>query len=105
MSAGIKKQSARKDPSRVTKRGERFHADFGFIRASDADYNRPSKLTDRVVLSYNGYNSYLAISDEVSRHVWIFLTPSKEPPIDIMRTFLARFGNPEGGLILSLIHI
>jgi hypothetical protein len=45
-------------------------------------------LTDRVVASWDGYSSYLLIVDEASRYIWVFLTKSKEPPLDIIDTFL-----------------
>ena len=69
------------------------------MRASADDYSRPDKSKDRVVQSFDGFNSYLLIVDEVSRYLWVFLTKSKEPPIGEVTTFLAQFGNSEGGII------
>ena len=37
--------------------------------------------------------------DEVSKKVWAFLTKSKEPPPDLITTFLKQFGNSDGGSI------
>ena len=52
--------------------------------------------------SYDGYNSYLIIADEASRHTWVFLFKSKEPPLNTAHAFLERFGIPKadgGGFI------
>ena len=65
--------------------------DFGFMQASSLDYTKPNKTLDRVVDSWDG--SYLPIVDEASRYIWVFLTQSKEPLLDITDTFLDRFGH------------
>jgi hypothetical protein len=39
--------------------------------------------------------------DEASRFIRVFLTKSKEPPVDIVDTFLDRFGHDKGGSIQS----
>jgi hypothetical protein len=70
--------------------------DFGFMHASAANYKWPNKATDRIVLSYDGFCAYLAIVDVASRRVWCFLTPSKEPPLHILRAFMAKFGRSDG---------
>jgi len=54
------------------------------MRASNDDYRRPNKDTDRIVQSYDGYSAYLLIVDGASRRVWVFLTESKTPPIAIL---------------------
>ena len=97
--ATVKRQPIGHNPMHVEKRGQRYYMDFGFIRASADDYSRPNKEKDRVVQSFDGYNSYLIIVDEVSRYLWVFLTKSKEPPIGEVTTFLAQFGNADGGII------
>jgi hypothetical protein len=55
--------------------------DYGFMRASNEDYTKPSTKTDRVIESFDGYTSYLLIVDEVSKYTWIFLMKTKDPPI------------------------
>ena len=97
--AGISKQPIGHTPTQVTKRGERFYLDFGFMWASTFDYARPTATDDRIIASYDGFSSYLAIVDEVSRYIWVFLCKSKEPPIDIMSAFLTRFKHPDGGFL------
>jgi hypothetical protein len=37
--------------------------------------------------------------DEVSKYTWIFLTKTKDPPIELTRLFLKQFGNQDGGVI------
>ena len=97
--AGIRKQRAGSTPMKVTHAGERFYADFGFVRASAIDYTKPSKEKDRIVQSYDGFNSYLLVVDEISKHLWVFLTKSKDPPTDLMLMFLSKFGLPQGGIL------
>jgi hypothetical protein len=43
--------------------------------------------------------AYLLIVDEALRYVWIFLTNSKSPPLDIIEEFLTLHGHAEGGCI------
>jgi hypothetical protein len=45
--------------------------------------------------------SYLLVVDEASRYIWVFLTKSKEPPLDIIDTFYDCFGYRNGGSICS----
>ncbi len=69
------------------------------MHASTTDYARPNKSTDRVVSSYDGYTSYLLIIDEASWYAWVFLTKSKDPPLDIVQAFLRLHGHADGGSI------
>jgi hypothetical protein len=97
----VQKQAAGKSSERTMDVGRRFYMDFGFMRASSSDYSRPNKKYDRVIDSWDGYSSYLLVVDEASRYIWVFLTKSKEPPLDIIDTFLDRFGHVNGCLIRS----
>jgi hypothetical protein len=97
--ARIRKQAAQRSAVCTNERRKRFNMDFGFMRASAADYSCPHKGTDRVVRSYDGYSSYLLIIDEASRYVWVFLTASKNPPLDIVTEFLHHHGHEDGGSI------
>ena len=99
--ARVQKQAAGKAMERTSEVGRRFYMDFGFMRASSSDYTKPNKKLDRVVDSWDGYSSYLLIVDKASRYIWVFLTKSKEPPLDIIDTFLDRFGHKNGGSIRS----
>ena len=93
------KQPAWQDPTPVTVRGQRSHADFGFMRASTEEYGWPGPSVDQVVESYEGFNAYLAITDEILHHIWVFLVKSKELPIYIMHAFLSWFSNESSGLM------
>eukprot|EP00970_Alexandrium_tamarense_P010353 scaffold2093_cov141-Alexandrium_tamarense.AAC.6 len=55
MSADIQRAAAGKKPTLVAEQGRRFHADYGFMRASSVNYSRPSKETDRVVKSFDDF--------------------------------------------------
>jgi hypothetical protein len=99
--ARVQKQAAGKTVERTLEVSRQFYMDFGFIRASSSDYTKPNKKIDRVVDSWDRYSSYLLIVDEASRYIWVFLTRSKEPPLDILDTFLDRFGHTNGGSIRS----
>ena len=76
-----------------------FYMDFGFMLSSRSDYSRPDKCSDHVIASWDGYSSSLLIVDEASRFIWVFLTKSKDPPIDIIDKFIQKFGHANGGSI------
>jgi hypothetical protein len=95
--ACVWKQAAQCLVVRTTEWKWRFYMDFGFMRAFASDYSRPDKSKDHVVQSFDEYSSYLLIVDEASQFVWIFLTASKEPPLDIIREFLTQHGHSNGG--------
>jgi hypothetical protein len=63
----VRKQAAGKDPFKVAMRGQRFHMNYGFIRASNDNFSRPNIKKDQVVESFDGYTSYLLVVDEVSK--------------------------------------
>jgi hypothetical protein len=99
--ARIRKQAAQRTAVRTGNTSRRYYMDFGFMRASSSDYRKPNPKTDQVVQSWDRYLSYLLIVDEVSRFMWVFLTKSKEPPLDIVGSFLKKFGHDDGGSIRS----
>jgi hypothetical protein len=99
--ARIQKQAALGTAKRTREIKCRYYMDFGFKRASTSNFSQPSKKHDRVVLSYNGYLSYLLIIDKVSQYIWVFLSNSKEPPLDIIDAFLSRFGHKHSGSICT----
>ncbi len=86
---------------RTSEAGKRYYMDFGFMRASCSDYRKPNPKTDRVVQSWDGYSSYLLVVDKASRFMWVFLTKSKDPSLDIINQFLWKFGHEGGGSIRS----
>ena len=99
--ARIRKMPATKGkhPSRATTKQQRFFMDFGFLRASNFDYSRPEKSTDRVITSFDGYSSYLIVVDEYTKFIWVFLCKTKEPPMILLHLFLDLFGSKAGGSI------
>jgi hypothetical protein len=86
--ACIRKQAAQRSAVQTTDCCQRFYMDFGFMHASTLDYSHCDKTKDHVVLLYDGFLSYLLIVDAASRYVWVFLTHSKSPPLDIVSKFL-----------------
>jgi hypothetical protein len=97
--ARIQKQARGQNPQRAMATKQRFFMDFGFMRASRSDYRSPKLGLDRVVECFEGYSAYLIIVDEFSRYVWVFLRKSKQPPVDLVKTFLTIHGSPTGGAI------
>lgn len=97
--ARIRRQAAGRKVQRLEGVGQRFYVDFGFIRASNSDYSKYKSKDGRVIASYDGYNSYLAVVDEHSRHAWVYLSVSKEPPIEDMSRHLEVHGLPDGGIL------
>jgi len=71
------------------------------MRASSESFHKTPGAS-RVVDSYDGYNSYLLITDAKTRFTWVFLTTSKAPPIDLVKTFLLQNGLPNGYRALRL---
>jgi hypothetical protein len=55
-------------------------------------------MKDRVIETYD-YTSYLLVVDELSKYSWIFLTKSKDPPIELTKLFLKEYAHAEGGKI------
>jgi hypothetical protein len=97
--AHIRKQAAQRTAEGMTAVKKRFYMDFGFMHLSRLDHRRPNKKTNCVVESWDGYSSYLLIVDEASQYVWVFLTCSKDPPLDIIDCFVKKSGHAEGGSI------
>jgi hypothetical protein len=98
-SALVKKCPAQHSAVRTSECTRHFYMDFGFMRSSTSDYVRPNKATDWVVLSYDGFNSYLLIIDEALRYAWVFLAKSKDPPLDIICVFFSMHGHQDGGCV------
>ena len=68
--------------------GQYFHMDFGFVRGTGYRVKTENAPT---VTSIDGFNSYLIIVDRITRYLWVFLTTSKSPPIEIARSVLQKF--------------
>jgi hypothetical protein len=81
--------------------GTRFHIDFGFLRASSAQY-KPVKGTLRVITSIDGFNAYLLIACAKTRYTFCFLTVSKAPPAEILDAFLTKHGLKSGARFIRM---
>ena len=97
--AMIQKQAANRTAERTPLNGQRLFMDFGFMQSSTDDFMQPNPAKDRVVDSFDGYSSYLLVKDEASQKLWLFLTKSKEPPIEYASEFLHANGLTTGGVI------
>jgi hypothetical protein len=62
--ARVWKQPMGQDPNKVAERGRRFYMDYGFVRASNEDFDRPTKKKDRVIELFDGYSSYLFLDED-----------------------------------------
>ena len=68
--------------------GQHFHMDFGFVRGS----NYKVKDSDgKTLTSIDGKNSYLLIVDRATRYLWIYLSASKQPPLQFINDVLHKF--------------
>ena len=72
------------------KPGQHLHMDFGFVRGSDW---KAKDNDGKLITSIDKYRSYLLIIDRATRYIWIFLTKTKEPPIEQAKGILQRFQN------------
>jgi hypothetical protein len=97
--AQTRKQATQCSAVRTPDRRQRFYMDFGFMRTSAANYSQASKSKDCVVYSYDGFTSYLLILDEALQFIWVFLTLSKDPPLDLVSEFLHQHGHEDGGCV------
>jgi hypothetical protein len=97
--ARIQKQAAQRSSECTTESRRRFYINYGFMRALLSNYSHPDKTKDRVVLSYDGFLSYLLIVDEATRYIWCFLAKTKEPPTNLLDAFFTRFGHKLGGSV------
>ena len=68
--------------------GQHWSMDFGFMRGSA--YKRKSQ-SGHTITSIDGYNSYLLTIERKTRFIWVFLSASKTPPVDIVKTLLNKF--------------
>jgi len=68
--------------------GQHFHMDFGFVRGSGFSHET---IDGRTITSIDGFNSYLIVIDRCTRFTWIFLTTTKDPPIQQAQALLQKF--------------
>ena len=75
----------------ITRFGERFQMDFGFMS---------TRQDKNVIRSHDGYNCYLLVIDYFTRYLWVFLTKNKSPPVKTVTQFLRTYGNQDGVRII-----
>ena len=63
----------------------RVQMDFGFVKYKNNDTN------GKLLLSQQGFGSYLLIIDEYTRYIWIFPTKTKEPPAEVVDQFMINY--------------
>jgi hypothetical protein len=97
--AQICRQAAQRSAVRTPERKRQYYMDYGFMRASAEDFSKASKSKDCIVYSYDGYTLYLLIVDKTSHYIRVFLTSSKDPPLDLVSAFLRLHGHVDGGLV------
>ena len=105
--AKMTKTPRRKMEQQASKPGELFHMDFRFVRGPKnlqtlLQQQRTAKHKIRhaqshhpIKTSHNGYTSYLLITDAASPFTWIFLSKTKDPPIQVLDLFLQCHGLKE----------
>jgi hypothetical protein len=69
------------------------------MRASTSHYDYIRATSERLVHSWDRYLSYSLIVDKATRYIWVFLTKSKTPPLDILNGFFTRFGHAPPGSV------
>ena len=74
--------------------GDNLYCDFGFMRGSD--WSQKDEVTGKLVTSIDGMRSYFLMVDEATRYLWVFLTSSKVPPIEMARGVLRQFEKKPG---------
>jgi hypothetical protein len=92
-------QAAQQSAVCITKQKQQFYMDYGFVRSFASDFSRANKSKVCVVFSHDGFSSYLQVVDEASWYIWVFLTRTKDPPLDIISEFLQQNGHVDGGCI------
>ena len=81
---------------KTTTCGQRFHMYFGFVRVDDSHEKININKKRKIGTSIHGFNSYLVRIDAHTRYTWIFLTSSKDQPIDIIQNFQSYHGLSKG---------
>jgi hypothetical protein len=90
---------AQRSAERTTDAKKQYYMNFGFMCSSPSEYSCPDKWMDHVIQLWDRYSSYLLIVNEASCYIWVFLTNSKDPPLDIIDQFLRKVGHKDGGSI------
>lgn len=68
--------------------GQHFHFDFGSMRTKDYQYE---DVEGKTQTSVDGKNAYLLVVDRSTRYMWVYVTSSKQPPLDFCKSILHKF--------------
>ena len=68
--------------------GQHFHCDFGFMRSKEYKFKDED---GKLQTSIDGKNAYLLIIDRCTMYMWVFVSKSKEPPLDFCQKVLNKF--------------
>ena len=71
--------------------GQHFHMDFGFVRGTSFKL-QTAKGEGLTITCVDGKNSYCIIVDRATWHIWVFLSNTKDPPIEPVCMVLRKFG-------------
>jgi hypothetical protein len=93
--ATIRKGVPGRESTRMPEAGQGFYIVFCFLCVSTADYSQLDTNIERTVTSIDRFELYLLFLDKHTRHVWVFLTKSKDLPVDTAKYFLQRFGRSD----------
>ena len=68
--------------------GQHFHFDFGFMHTKHYQHEDAEGTTQT---SIDGKNAYLLVIDRSTRYIWVYVTSSKQPPIELCKSILHKF--------------
>ena len=68
--------------------GQHFHFDFGFVRSKTFHWKDKDGRTQT---SIDGKNAYLLAIDRKTRYMWVFISSSKQPPLEFCEQLLTKF--------------
>ena len=68
--------------------GQHFHCDFGFMRSKNF---QQVDQQGNLQTSIDGKRAYLIIVDRFTRYMWVYVSNSKEPPLDFCRKVFNKF--------------
>ena len=68
--------------------GQHFHFDFGFMRTK---HYQEEDSEGNLQTSVDGKNAYLLVVDRATRYMWVYLSSSKQPPIEFCKGVLHKF--------------
>ena len=68
--------------------GQHFHFDFGFVRSKTFQWKDKDGRTQT---SIDGKNAYLLAIDRKTWYMWVYISSSKQPPVEFCEQLLNKF--------------